>query len=233
MCSRLHRDPCNSKFPTFDDTRSSPEFHGTKLGNSKFHGIPWNYCCYRNRDTQNSMEFHGIQCYWQFPIFDDINGSTEFHGMPWNLGFLIDMSSSMEFHGTSKLGKSKFHGIPLVSSKLAILKLYRIPWNSLKLDFSNLDDNSIQFWSINSFPSIDRRPISLLVSPAYVSNMPGEVPILFNVYQSIIQILFSTLIATYIDIKNPWNYLHSSLELFKQHSNKMYGSIHSQETWAT
>ena len=58
---KSYRDPYNFQFPI-------------SLGDSKFHGIPWNYWRNRKKETQSSMEFFGIL--FKSHIFDDMNAST-------------------------------------------------------------------------------------------------------------------------------------------------------------
>ena len=80
----------------------------------KFHGIPWNFYS----RCGDSMEFHGIWCWHQFP---------------WNF------QSSIEFHGTSLLtwnSSMEFHGIPWNS--------WQVPWNSMEL--WNIDINKFHNW---------------------------------------------------------------------------------------
>ena len=47
--------------------------------------------------------------------------------------------------------------------------------------------------------------------------IPYAFPALLITYQNIIQNPFSMLIETYFDLKVPWNFLQSSMELFEQH----------------
>ena len=70
---------------------------------SQIYGIPQNYSCHRNCDTQSSKLLHGILYHSQFPSFDGIHASIAYYGIPWNFEAynFNDRSRSMEFHGIS------------------------------------------------------------------------------------------------------------------------------------
>ena len=59
------------------------------------------------------------------------------------------------------------------------------------------------------------------------------IPALLITYQNIIQNLFSMLIETYFDLKVPWNFSQSSMELFEQHLNNTRDFMEFHGTWAT
>ena len=72
------------------------------------------------------------------------------------------------------------------------------------------------------------------LSPAYVffiniCIIPIEFTVLLITYQSIFQNIFSELIEIYFDKKMPWNFLQSSMELFKQHLATPVAPLSSME----
>ena len=85
-----------------------------KLAHSKFHGIPWNSMELLESSKLAHPKFHGIPWYCSCHRNWRTTSSMEFHGtsrvseigalqVPWN---------SMELLESSKLAHPKFHGIP-------------------------------------------------------------------------------------------------------------------------
>ena len=110
-------------------TSSSMEFHGNPwncscqrnwrtLSSMEFHGIPVNCSSHRNWRTQSSMEFHGTALVIEIGALLVPWNSMEllessklahpkFHGIPWNCSCHRNWrtTSSMEFHGTSRVSE--------------------------------------------------------------------------------------------------------------------------------
>ena len=133
------------------------------------------------------------------------------YGIPWsceipNFG---DMGGNMEVHGTSKLGKSNFSGVAwnsiqlLMSSKLAILKLHIIPWNSLKFDFPIL--MTIHSILLYTFIFVIWHALFVIFSfhllcfNINACAIPGKVPKLFTIYEIYTQNQFSMVLRTCFD----------------------------------
>ena len=103
------------------------EFHGTFILGVT---IPW-----------NSMEFHGIWCWYQLPW--NFQSSMEFHGTS-----LLTWKSSMEFHGTY----GEFHGIPWNCEILILINFIIVEVYIIDDDFMSLYiRQSISSWNIEIF----------------------------------------------------------------------------------
>ena len=121
--------PWNSMELLESSKLAHPKFHGIPWNCSchrnwrttssmEFHRIPWNFSCQRNWHILSSMEFHGtfrvsqigaLQIPWNSMEMLESSklAHPKFHGIPWNCSCHRNWrtTSSMEFHGTSRVSE--------------------------------------------------------------------------------------------------------------------------------
>ena len=110
----------------------------------QFHGFPWNSMELGLRQFRWHEQFHGIP--WNSMELEvrQFRWHEKFHGIPWNLRYanFIDMSSSVEFHGT-------------LNAPISLTR--EVPWNSLefhgtrKLFRLYTDEWNNKHWGCNDF----------------------------------------------------------------------------------